>query len=233
MSDKQTRYSDLVNRRKQCRICPNVTNQSSIDGGEYDKHDSIGAWSLWHGDLDAEVFLVGQDWGSVANYKKTQGYPTSSLSIGMSKTNRNLISLISILGYTVCEFDGVTKKNCKLFFTNGLLCLNSEDKENTKIHQPSMNRCIACYLKELIDIIKPKVVISLAVPTYKAIKKLYGITAPDSLKALLDSNLPCYIGKIRYYPVIHCGGLGLANRSFDLQRRDWGGIRDYLKGLSA
>ena len=36
---------------------------SEIENGKYDKEDSIGPWSLWQGNLEAQILVIGQDWG--------------------------------------------------------------------------------------------------------------------------------------------------------------------------
>lgn len=63
---KRERCQALVQKRKQCRLCRGVTNCSEFPQDS----DQIGPWSLWHGDLDADILLVGQDWGDVDLFNK-------------------------------------------------------------------------------------------------------------------------------------------------------------------
>lgn len=69
MLTKQERYDRLVSERKQCRCqeCRPLCNQSQICGGAYD-YNQIGSWSLWHGNLDAKIVVVGRDWGSAEDW---------------------------------------------------------------------------------------------------------------------------------------------------------------------
>ena len=59
--DKNSRYSLLVNRRKECRACTGLTNLSQLEGGKFD-FEQIGPWSLWLGNLGASLMVVGQEW---------------------------------------------------------------------------------------------------------------------------------------------------------------------------
>lgn len=52
-------YAALVRRRKACR---SLTNPGKCEGGIQDS-DQIGPWSLWQGNLSADLLVVGQDWG--------------------------------------------------------------------------------------------------------------------------------------------------------------------------
>ena len=61
-AEPSSEYAALVAARKQCRVCPNHTNPAVCESGRYDS-DQIGPWSLWQGNLHADLMVVGQDWG--------------------------------------------------------------------------------------------------------------------------------------------------------------------------
>src|SRR5437588_7043510 len=69
---KLAAYQTLVKARKACHACTGVTNGSAIEGGVYDC-DEVGAWSLWQGNLNAQVIVVGQDWGDVDWFLRVKG----------------------------------------------------------------------------------------------------------------------------------------------------------------
>src|SRR4051794_21164295 len=61
-TEKDVLYRELVAARKACRACSGLTNPAACGGGTHDS-DHIGPWSLWQGNLDAELMIIGQDWG--------------------------------------------------------------------------------------------------------------------------------------------------------------------------
>lgn len=65
---KREKYQLLVKKRKGCHLCNSITNPAKVENGTYDS-DEIGAWSLWQGNLDAELLIVGQDWGDTSYLK--------------------------------------------------------------------------------------------------------------------------------------------------------------------
>ena len=66
---KEEQYNALVEKRKACKKCSNcgLINPSQIESGKFDS-DEIGPWTRWHGNLNADVMIIGQDWGREAEF---------------------------------------------------------------------------------------------------------------------------------------------------------------------
>lgn len=60
---KQRQYAVLVVERKQCRLCVGLRNPADTGFAEHDS-DEIGPWTRLHGDLNAELMVIGQDWAA-------------------------------------------------------------------------------------------------------------------------------------------------------------------------
>jgi len=105
---KGAQYRALVQKRKQCRLCDGVINCSRFPQDS----DEIGPWSLWHSDLNAEIMVVGQDWGTVLYFEKWDGRDEP-----INETNAELIlgmNLARIASLTVFqEIEHKMKKNCR------------------------------------------------------------------------------------------------------------------------
>ena len=65
-------YRELVARRKAHVFPVGLLNPSKIEDGRFDSQH-LGPWSRWQGDLNAEVVIVGQDWGDQAYFIKNEG----------------------------------------------------------------------------------------------------------------------------------------------------------------
>jgi hypothetical protein len=69
-SEKKAQYKALVEKRKTCRERQNIIhndgerywNPNEYELLKYDC-DEINAWAQWQNSLDANILLVGQDWG--------------------------------------------------------------------------------------------------------------------------------------------------------------------------
>lgn len=86
---KQEAYSNLVRQRKSCRSCRGLVNPAMHEGGKYDSGE-IGPWTLWQGDLNSKIMIVGQDWGDKAYFTKWKGADQPS----GNPTNSNLQKLL-------------------------------------------------------------------------------------------------------------------------------------------
>lgn len=208
---KQQDYEALVQKRKACRICENpfgLKNQSVIANGAFDEEVAIGAWSLWQGSLDAEILLVGQDWGDQASFERNHG----ASGIDDNVTDMNLIELYKSIDIDVAHpTDGI--QNPCLFFTNTVLCLKDGGLA-AKISPKCYSDCANLFLEGLIEIIQPKLIITLGKNAYQSVAKLYG-QKPEPFKILLDgiikNSKPLlmspYAGlpAVMLLPVPHCG----------------------------
>ena len=69
---KTIQYRELVAQRKACHRCAGLHNPSEGELGQFDSEE-IGSWSRLYGNLNAEIMVVGQDWGHAGYYKENKG----------------------------------------------------------------------------------------------------------------------------------------------------------------
>lgn len=217
--EKEEAYRELVKQRKQCCLCEGLTNPSQIS--EYDS-DEIGPWSLWQGSLDAKILLVGQDWGDVRYFKKRGGIDEDN-----NPTNRNLGDLFQSIEIPL-EGPESPIKNGGLFFTNVILCLKKGGL-SAPVEEKHALSCGKHYLKPLVSIINPKVVIALGEKAYRSVCACYGLKpAPFKDAVMVEHGFPLTL-ECRLFPVYHCGARGWnINRKGPLQIQDWEKIGSYL-----
>jgi uracil-DNA glycosylase family 4 len=224
--DKYERYREMVARRKACRMCQELTNPSSYMDGVFDS-DHIGPWSRWHGDLDAKLVVVGQDWGNEEYFKKHKGH-----DLDKTPSNANLRKFLTSIGFELNPTSGATQHHQGLFFTNAVLCLK-KDKMSSPVNNTWVRNC-GHFLKETIDIIRPKVVASLGRHACISMIELYGLKQGR----LADLNLIDLIRETEgsqllentlYYPMYHPSPLaGLKDRNQSQQIEDWQRIKSIL-----
>jgi uracil-DNA glycosylase family 4 len=216
-SPKQRLYEQLVSARRACHACYDLglTNPSRCQDGIHDNAGHIGPWTRWHGDLDATLMVVGQDWGGVEYYLEHKG-----IEEDVNPTNRNLVALLASIGIHI-ELPTRPASTKKIFLTNAVLCLKP-GRLIGPVNTACFDRCGRAFLEKQIDLVSPKVVVTLGYQAYRATLGSYGLPFHTSMrKAVMETklaNLPCGATLI---PVYHCGNNGLRSRSFAEQKADW------------
>lgn len=219
--DKYDRYRELVARRKACRACPELINPSVYQGGVFDS-GHIGPWSQWHGDLNAKLVVVGQDWGDIKYFSEHKGYDAEE-----NPTNKFLIELIRLIGFEVSPLSGKTPDYSSLFFTNAILCLKKEGMSSS-VKYSWVNSC-GLFLRETINIIRPAILVTLGRPAYISIMRLYGLKR-EKYKDLAGQTqgLPLF-DTTAYFPMYHPSPLvRLKARKKEQQEEDWQRIKSIL-----
>jgi len=115
--DKRSTYDALIASRKACKVCHLLENPAQILGGQYDS-SQIGPWTLWQGNLDAEIMIVGQDWGDVRYFTTNAGHEAVR-----NPTNEMLAKLLASIGIRIDPPSPQDDGGGSLFLTNAILCL--------------------------------------------------------------------------------------------------------------
>ncbi|MFD0716235.1 uracil-DNA glycosylase family protein [Paenibacillus sp. GCM10027626] len=224
---KQLAYGVLVKQRKACTLCDSqqceLQNPSIAFSGKYDTNE-IGHWTDWQGSLNAKIMVIGQDWGDIGTLEKQGG----ECNVDNSATNRALMKLIQIAGVDVNE-NNFRNQHPDLFFTNAILCMKSDGGLAGKVKGPWFRNCVNSFLKPLLELIQPKIAVTLGEKATKSLLREYGHKG-ISFRNLVEQESPIIVGaNTAVFPVFHCGSLGQRNRSFELQKGDWLRIRRYLE----
>ena len=214
---KQKQYMPLVSDRKACRQCANcgLTNPSVVDKGKFDGNE-IGPWTRWNGDLNAQLLVVGQDWGSKATFIKQVGLDRAD-----SDTNEMLVYLLASVGIDVKSAPN-PRTNSGVFQTNAALCLK-EGNDSSPVKDQWFKNCGQAFLRRQIDLVQPRVVVALGKKAYQGICNAYGMEPVSKFSNAIGLTLPMKgTDGIRMIPVSHCSPMACnMNRSRSRQFQDW------------
>lgn len=189
-------------------------------------HDSnqIGPWSLWQGNLNAKILVVGQDWGDIKYFKKWSGKDQPH----GNTTNENLEKLLQSIGIDIGKpHEGMSSE---VFLTNIILCMKDGGLQK-KIQDQWLTNCSKNFLSQLIDIIKPDIIISLGSDVTKSILDTFNVECKKSLtlSQIMGSSPFTLNSDSVLFPVYHCGDRGVnCNRKFEQQLNDWNKIGKYI-----
>src|SRR5579863_7505103 len=146
--NKQHRYSNLVEKRKECRLCENLglTNPSVCEGGVYDSAGHIGPWTQWQGNLDAELMVIAQDWGGTKYYIKHKGVEED-----INITNKRIRELLASVGVNIA-LPREPQAIRPLFFTNSVLCLRSgHSLTSGNVRSRCFTNCSGAFLRPQME----------------------------------------------------------------------------------
>jgi DNA polymerase len=224
---KLEQYLKIVRLRKLCKDCNGVINPYNCKK-EYDS-SHIGPWSRWQGNLDAQLMVIGQDWGTPEYYKRWYGLddPSNYTCVKLAK----LLSSIGIIIPNPTNFE----QDGEIFLTNAILCLKPGNLQDP-VKGEWFQNCGKKFLKPLIQLVKPKILVALGEKAYIAIMQSYDIhyKRPKTYGMLVDTvgesdgvKLP---DGILLFPVFHCGArvINTKTRTFPEQLIDWKPIKQAL-----
>ena len=258
MDNKEQLYRKLVDdARKDYLSRPRSGNSNGVYLTWAEDCREINLWTYWQGigNYDANIMLVGQDWGFYdpksgimqnirdinsglrTDYNFSQANPPGRVN----PTDSNLCELFDSLGYDI------TKRCGDLFFTNFVLGYRSKGLSGNLKREWLF--ADAPYFFRLVNIIEPKVVICLGKDTFESVQYAYtgkwqhtGRYNSFIESARNPTKLPLLSGKTTaVFAVAHCGIIGTMNRnrtgkarnltsshSLDRQKEDWSRIKSYL-----
>jgi len=219
---KQAPYRDLVARRQLCRACAGLRNPAEPELACFDS-TQIGPWTRLHGDLNAGLMIVGQDWGGVHYYVKHRG-----LDDLKNPTMRTMERLLNESGIPA-SLTRYEQGDRGIFLTNAVLCLKSGGLQ-AAVDSSWFSNCGARFLRPQIEVVAPRVVVALGQRAYEAILRTYDIR-PGAFRDAVESPdgilLP---GGSRLLAVYHCGNRILnTHRKYPEQLRDWRRVASWMQ----
>lgn len=187
MKSKQSQFDDLIARVLNCSLCPRMSQRKPV-------------LSLSNGNLDAQVVFVAEAPGRL-------GADKFGIPLFGDQTGRNFDWLLSNAGLS----------RESIFITNAILCNPRKADGNNDSPAKSEIRNCSAYLKETLDIIKPKYVVSLGKVALTALRILHPIEIElgKSVGQLFSWN-GCKI-----FPLFHPGPRAFIWRSRVQQAEDY------------
>jgi DNA polymerase len=191
----------------------NLTNPSKCHDGIYDNTGHIGPWTQWQDNLDAELMVVGQDWGGVDYFIDNEGLEQDD-----NETNTRLIELLACVGIQIDLPINTTER--PLYFTNAAICLR-RGRLTGPVSSRWFSNCGPLFLRPQVELVKPKVVVTLGYHAYGAVCKSFGVAPAQRMRDAIQREPERLPNGSVLVPVYHCGKNGQRSRSMNEQKQDW------------
>jgi DNA polymerase len=220
---KESSYREIVLARKNCRICSGLKNPCDVAGGQFDC-DEIGAWTRWQGNLNADVMVVGQDWGDVEHFVQFRGIDPMN-----GRSNRTLMHLLSSIGLPIDPITEMSKGRGTVFLTNAILCLKNGGMQ-APVDPGWFQTCGTKFLRRQVEIVSPKVVIGLGQRAFDAVLFSFGLRLLP-FRAAVDAPRGVLLPTgSELFAVYHCSPRILnTHRNLPQQLLDWQRIRRVIE----
>ncbi len=193
---KQSLFADLVARVQHCYLCPRMQHRKKVLGSS-------------NGNLDSPLLFIAEAPGRL-------GADKFSIPLYGDQTGRNFEMLIASAGI----------KRESIFITNAVLCNprtpdgNNDSPTPTEIHNCSI------YLKETLEIIKPKYVVPLGAAALASLSVInpHKIKLSEGVGKLFSWN------GYQVYPLFHPGPRAFIRRTKIQQVEDYATLAHQLVG---
>lgn len=188
-------FADLIETVKTCRACDQMRAVRKVFGAQ-------------NGSLNATVLFLAEAPGRL-------GADRTGIPLFGDRAGHNFRSLLGFTGLSANQ----------IFITNAVLCNPRDQLGNNRRPTSEEVRNCSVYLIELIQIIKPRVIVTL------------GKTALASLRLIRDHDIELRrdVAKVMswdgctVFPLYHPGARAMVHRNFSEQMSDYFGLREYLR----
>lgn len=178
-------------------------------------------WTDWYKRLDSKIMVIGQDWGPFEDMKSL--YERFKLGedweylINQEKslTKKNLEKFLKSSNITLDD----------VFITNAIMCARKgSNYRGNNIDLKYSTSCCTNFLKRQIEIVKPKVIITLGYYPLYSLSKIFAFSIEDNLKNTIVKYNIFKVDDYVVIPMFH----PVAQVSHDIQIKRYKDILKYL-----
>ena len=223
---KTEQFNDLLNELGNCNKCINLSCSKKSLINFYKEKDFCknipSIWTDWFNRLDSKIMIVGQDWGPYNDMKKFNKLLNSDKSnwqevIELEKSNTK-----KLLNYYIQQ----SSNNCyslnDIFVTNAIMCARNGDSyrgDNIDLKKSTIN--CSEYLLRQIDIIKPKVILTLGFYPLMALSKIYDFNIEKTLKLTINKFPEIIVNDYIIIPLYHPVAQIKKTKQLEQYKRIW------------
>ncbi len=205
---KKKQFENLINELGKCDKCTNLKCKDKSLINIYQDYEFCtnipSIWTDWFNRLDSKIMIVGQDWGPYDDMKKFNNLLENDKSnwkeiIELEKSNTK-----KLLENYIKESSNRKYSLNDIFITNAIMCArqgNSYRGNNIELKKSTIN--CSKYLISQIEIIKPKVILTLGYYPLMSLSRTLNFEINKTLKETIKNYSEIKIDKFIIIPLYH------------------------------
>lgn len=205
---KKKRFEEFIVKLGKCNKCTNLKcKEKSLINIYEDYEFSINVpsiWTDWFNRLDSKIMIIGQDWGPYNDMRIFNSLLNDNKSnweeiIQLEKSNTKK----ALENYIKDSSNGQYSLN-DIFITNAIMCArqgSSYRGNNIDLKKSTIN--CSEYLQNQIEIIKPKVILTLGYYPLLSLSKTLNFQIDKTLKETINNYPEIEINNFVIIPLYH------------------------------
>lgn len=192
-------------------------------------------WTDWERRMDANIMIIGQDWGPYRDMEKLY------LEYKKQESEENWKKLIesekSLTKKMLTKYlkDSAFHENFwleedfldNIYITNAIMCARKGTEYRSElINLKTSTRNCSDYLKRQIELVKPKVIITLGYYPLYSLSLSYSFSIEKTLSAIIENQKEIELEDFIIIPLYHPTAQITKEKQLDQYRRIW----KYMKG---
>lgn len=233
---KSKEFDDLIRQMRECQKCLNMhkgdRDCSLINIYEQEEfaRNIPSIWTDWYNRLDADIMIVGQDWGPFIDMKKLNheylknGSKESwDVLIESEKSlTKKMLTKYIVDSARLCDIDINEDYMSRIYVTNAIMCArkgNNYRGDNIKLKECTLN--CSEYLKRQIEIVKPKVIMTLGYYPLLSLTNIYELKIPKTLGEVIQNMPVIKIDDLVIVPLYHPTAQISREKQLEQYKRIW------------
>lgn len=233
---------NLFKQLSNCQKCISLKNKNGKDCSLINFYKNAdmclkipSIWTDWERRVNSNIMIIGQDWGpykdmlrlrkeyekdeSLENWKQLQESETSS--------TKKMLTKYLKLSAELEDYSLEENFLDDIYITNAIMCARKGNQyRGDNISLKVSTRNCSQYLKEQIEIVKPKVIVSLGYYPLYSLSLVYDFSIDKTLSSTLKKKKEIYLDDFIIVPIYHPTAQIPKEIQLEQYRRIW----NYMKG---
>ena len=205
---KTKQFNNLLNELGKCDKCTNFSCSKKSLINIYKEKEFCknipSIWTDWFNRLDSKIMIVGQDWGPYNDMKKFSHLLESDKSNWIEINELEKSNTKKLLNYYIKQSSNNSYSLDDIFITNAIMCARQGDSyrgSNIDLKKSTMN--CSEYLLKQIDIVNPKVILTLGYYPLLSLSKIYDFEIDKTLKETINKYPEIKVTNYVIIPLYH------------------------------
>lgn len=208
MKMKKEEFIELLNELATCNKCTNLACENKSLFNIYQDVNFCtnipSIWTDWLHHLDAQIMIIGQDWGPYQDMQKLNQALNLDKSNWQELINSEKSNTKKLLDYYIKTSSSNKYTLDDIFITNAIMCARkgSNYRGNNIALKKSTLNCSSILLAQ-INIVKPKVILTLGYYPLLSLSHTLNFTIAPTLKETIAKRPEIKAGDYIIIPLYH------------------------------